>query len=201
MIQTCIIDIARHCRRHQDRSRTSDFAYFAGSGAMMANEAMSRMTLIDLPEHMLSCIIRLVEQDALQPNSDADGVAALRCVCRSMRHAVNAAVTQAVFYTYVGADELDDVSHRHTGSSVLLLNCTRSTCHCAPAPVPMACAPTNGCGLNAAPVALLQIHLQACAPSNCSSSSISHTLLQPSRRLRLCHTSAPFTSREQHLTT
>ena len=87
---------------------------------MMANQAMSPslMTLVDLPEHMLSCIIRLVEQDALQPNSDADGVAALRCVCRSLRHAVDAAVTQAVFHTYMGADELDDVLHRHTGLSV-----------------------------------------------------------------------------------
>ena len=85
---------------------------------MMANEAMSRMTLIDLPEHMLSCIIRLVEQDALQPNSDADGVAALRCVCRLLRHAVDAAATRAVFHTYMGADELDDVLRSRTGSSV-----------------------------------------------------------------------------------
>lgn len=87
---------------------------------MMADQAVSRMTLVDLPDHMLSCIIRLVEQDALQPNSDADGVAALRCVCRSLRHAVDAAVTQAVFRTYLGADELDGALHRHTGASVLL---------------------------------------------------------------------------------
>ena len=98
----------------------SDFAQFAGSSAIMANQAMPRMTLVDLPEHMLSWIIHLVEQDDLQPNSESDGVAALRCVCQSLRHAVDAAVTQVVFHTYVGTDELDHILHRCTGSSVLL---------------------------------------------------------------------------------
>jgi hypothetical protein len=94
---------------------------------MMANQAMSRMTLVDLPEHMLSCIICLVKQDALQLNSDADGVAALRCVCRSLRHAVDAMTTQAVFRTYMGADELGDVLRSRTGLPVLLGDTKLST--------------------------------------------------------------------------
>ena len=84
-------------------------------GAIMAHRAVSQMTLAELPEHVLSCILRLLQQDALRPNSDADGVAALRCVCRLMRHAVDATMTRAVFHTHVGADELDDVLRSHTG--------------------------------------------------------------------------------------
>ena len=81
---------------------------------------MSDTTILDLPEHVLSRIICLLQQDVLQSMSDANGVAALRCVCHSLRHAVDAMMTQAVFDTYLGADELDGVLRRRTGSSVLL---------------------------------------------------------------------------------
>jgi hypothetical protein len=83
----------------------------------MAHRAMSRMTLAELPEHVLSCILRLLQQDALRPDSDADGVAALRCTCQSMRHAVDATMTRAVFHTHVGANELDEVLRSRTGRS------------------------------------------------------------------------------------
>ena len=78
---------------------------------------MSRMTLAELPENVLSCVIRVLKQDALRPNAETDGVAALRCVCQSMRHAVDATMTRAVFHTYLGADELDGVLHSRKGQS------------------------------------------------------------------------------------
>ena len=87
---------------------------------MVAHQAMSDTTILDLPEHVLSCIVCLLQQDILLSMSDASGVAALRCVCQSLRHAVDATMTQAVFHTSLGADELDGVLRRRTGSSVSL---------------------------------------------------------------------------------
>ena len=144
----------------------------------MANQAMSRMTLVDLPEHMLNCIIRLIKQDALQPNSDADGIAALRCVCQSLRHAVDATMTQAVLHTHLGADELDDVLRSRTGSSVLLRDTTLSTLWAAHQhPVAMATALKHWLQCISQTSCFGMIFFQACEASSCSSKSTPKTLL------------------------
>ena len=86
----------------------------------MAQRAMTQLALFDLPEHAICCILCYLQQDVvLQRNLDVEGVAALRCVCQSLRNAVDATMTQAVFHDFVDADELRNALIRRKGWELL----------------------------------------------------------------------------------
>ena len=84
----------------------------------MADAAAPRMTIVDLPKNVLSCVVRHLQQDAWQRDQRLDDVAALRSVCRSLRHAVDSVVTHAAFHANVGVVELRSTIRCCTGDAI-----------------------------------------------------------------------------------
>ena len=81
----------------------------------MAHQAASRITITTLPTDVLSCIVRHIQENALQHDQGLDDTAALRSTCRSLRSAVDASVTSAMFHPNVEVDELRSTVRRCDG--------------------------------------------------------------------------------------
>jgi F-box domain len=73
------------------------------------------MKITNLPTDALSCIIQHVQQDAVQWEQTLDDIAALRSVCRSLRHAVDLIATHAKFHANTDVEELRRMTSRCTG--------------------------------------------------------------------------------------
>ena len=76
----------------------------------MPNHMPQRMTISTLPADLLAFVAGHVDQDS---------VAALRSVCRSLRHAVDLTTTQATFHPNVDAAELVSTTRRCTGDLIM----------------------------------------------------------------------------------
>ena len=75
----------------------------------------SSMTITNLPTDVLGCIIRHFQQDVGQRDQTLDDIAALRSVCRTLRHATDLLVTHANFHANIGIDELRSMTRRCPG--------------------------------------------------------------------------------------
>jgi hypothetical protein len=89
----------------------------AGGSAIMAHQA-PRMTIINLPTGVLSCVLRQLQEAAWQRDQKPEDVAALRSVCRSLHAAVDASVTHLTFHANADAAELHSTVNRCTGDSI-----------------------------------------------------------------------------------
>lgn len=76
------------------------------------------LTISNLPTDVLSCIIQHLQQDVGQRDQTLDDSAALRSMCRSLRHAVDVTVTHASFHANIDVEELRTVTRRCTGMVV-----------------------------------------------------------------------------------
>ena len=84
----------------------------------MAHQAASRITITTLPTDVLSCIVRHIQENALQRDQRLDDIAALRSTCRSLRNAVDATVTSATFHPNLEVAELRSTIHRCSGECI-----------------------------------------------------------------------------------
>ena len=136
---------------------------------------MPHTTITDLPKDVLSCIVRHLQHDAWQDQTLAD-IAALRSVCRSLRHAVDVTVTHARFHPYTDIEALRNVTSRckgdccHPASSVPVLAAISNQAEHQHLNTPHL-QPTQGCsswGLNAlllyGPTGLEAVKLQQLHP-------------------------------------
>jgi F-box domain len=76
---------------------------------------MPHTTITNLPTDVLSCIVRRLQHDAWQDETLAD-IAALRSVCRPLRHAVDVNVNHARFHPHIDIEALRNVTRRCTGN-------------------------------------------------------------------------------------
>jgi hypothetical protein len=74
------------------------------------------LTITNLPTDVLSCIIQHLQQDFGQRDQTLDDIAALRSMCRSLRHAVDVTVTHANFHANIDVEELRKATRRCTGN-------------------------------------------------------------------------------------
>jgi F-box domain len=81
----------------------SGSAHLACSGTTTAGSNMHtpHLTISNLPTDVFSCIMQHLQEDAWQQDQPLDDVAALRSVCRSLRHAVDLTVTHARFHPHI----------------------------------------------------------------------------------------------------
>ena len=100
---------------------------------MMQHQAL--MTITDLPTDVLSCVVDNLQQDIGQEDRTLDDIAALRSVCRSLRHAVDLTVTHAKFHPHVDDEALRSMTRRCAGESrttnVQMQSCNSAPCHCS----------------------------------------------------------------------
>ena len=89
---------------------------FVGSSATMGHQAAPHVTITSLPTDVLGCIVQHIQQDAWQRDQKLDDVAALRGVCRFLRHAVDLVLMHATIHINVGVAELRSVVRRCRGA-------------------------------------------------------------------------------------
>ncbi len=73
------------------------------------------MVITDLPTDVLSRIISHLQEDGWRRNYLLDDVAALRSVCRSLRHATDLLVTHAKFHANIDVEALRSIIRRCAG--------------------------------------------------------------------------------------
>ena len=172
---------------------------------IMAHQAGSRTAITTLPTDVLSCIVRRIQENALQHDQRLDDVAALRSTCCSVRNTVDASVTSATFNPNVEVDELRSTVRRCDGGCTWSMTSFPDVLQVRREGCTFACMSHSQLQISdgrlqeqAKPLMIAK--LQACRPSSCSS-CIPTPLLQPWRRLRLCQACAPLTCRKHSVHT
>ena len=75
----------------------------------------SHISLTELPKDVLSCIAQHLQQDVGRWDWTLDDIAALRSVCRSLRHVLDLTTTHAKFHPHVNVEGLRSVTSRCAG--------------------------------------------------------------------------------------
>lgn len=73
------------------------------------------MMIKDLPTDVLSRITSHLQEDGWRRNHSLDDVAALRSVCRSLRHATDLLVTHAKLHVNIDVEALRSIIRRRAG--------------------------------------------------------------------------------------
>lgn len=118
----------------------------------MPDPMAPRITISTLPTDVLTFVLH---------NIDQEDVAALRCVCRSLRLAVDLTVTHATFHPNVDAAELGSTTQRCTGE-VMCSDPSRLCSKCGNVPSICSCAcACHGSGSQATQPAVLHLRSSA----------------------------------------
>jgi hypothetical protein len=99
------------------RRATAHFE-LARNSTIKASQTMpckSHILLTELPEDLLSCIAQHLQQDVGRWDWTLGDVAALRSVCRSLRHFTDRTATHAKFHPHVDVEGLRRVTSRCAG--------------------------------------------------------------------------------------
>lgn len=152
----------------------------------MAHQAARCMSIVDLPTDVLGCIVRHLQPKNWQCNRKLDDVAALRRVCRSLRLAVDLAVTHARVHGNASVAELVDIVRRSKGdmmcNRLLVMNMLSLSTFVQPHRQHSACrAPAHLASLHQAlPLKFTStVMLQPCRPAHreiAKSSSLCHNI-------------------------
>jgi hypothetical protein len=146
-----------------------------------------RITLTDLPTDVLSCIAHHLRKDVGQQDGTLDDIAALRSVCRSLRHVLDHTATHANLHPHIHVavrvtDELKVAVLQFSIVPLQLHNVVTCTCvlH-GTAACPSAQKPGHHrCEL---PAGLQHVRLQALQPDTAASTLEALTTLEHLRSL------------------